>query len=114
LWPSAPNSLSRKLNEVKTNLREVGITIERPVDTTTNTRLIEIRKISPECPVSPEDPNQAQIQLENPGDIAGDINSISPDISPEQNTENQAQSEQSGDTGYTGILYILLLLLSIV
>jgi hypothetical protein len=102
LWPSAPNSLSRKLNEVKTNLREVGITIERPVDTTTNTRLIEIRKISPECPVSPEDPNQAQIQLENPGDIAGDINSISPDISPEQNTENQAQSEQSGDTGYTG------------
>ena len=44
LWPTAPNSLSHRLNEVKTNLREVGITIERPVDTTTNTRIIEIRK----------------------------------------------------------------------
>jgi hypothetical protein len=76
-WPSAPNTLSRKLNEVKTNLREVGIIIERPVDTTTNTRRIEIRKISPERPVSPEDPNQAQLQLENSGDIAGDNNSIS-------------------------------------
>jgi hypothetical protein len=54
LWPSAPNSLSRRLNEVKTNLREVGITIKRPVDTITNTRLIEIRKIWPEHPVSPE------------------------------------------------------------
>jgi len=98
LWPSAPNSLSRRLNEVKTNLREVGITIERPVDTTTNTRKIEIWKISPEHPVSPEDPNQAQLQLEN----TGDNNSISPDISPEENTENQAQSGQSGDSGDTG------------
>lgn len=48
LWRTAPNSLSRRLNEVKTNLREIGIIIERPVDTTTNTRKIEIRKISPE------------------------------------------------------------------
>ena len=38
LWPSASNSLSRRLNEVKTNLREIGIIIERPVDTRTNTR----------------------------------------------------------------------------
>jgi hypothetical protein len=102
LWPSAPNSLSRRLNEVKTNLREIGIIIERPVDTTTNTRRIEIRKISPEYPVSPEDPNQAQLQLENSGDIAGDNNSISPDISPEENSQNRAQNSSSGDTGDTG------------
>jgi hypothetical protein len=102
LWPSAPNSLSRRLNEVKTNLREVGIIIERPVDTTTNTRKIEIRKISPEHPVSPEDPNQAQLQLENSGDIAGGIDSISPDISPEENSQNHAQNSSSGDSGYTG------------
>jgi hypothetical protein len=44
LWPSGPNSLSRRLNEVRTNLREIGIIVERPVDTTTNTRKIEIRK----------------------------------------------------------------------
>jgi hypothetical protein len=101
-WPSAPNSLSRRLNEVKTNLREIGIIVERPVDTTTNTRKIEIRKISPKHPVSPEDSNQAQLQLENSGFIAGYNNSTSPDISPEENAENQAQSEQSGDTGDTG------------
>ena len=78
MWTSAPNSLSRRLNEVKTNLREIGIIIERPIDITTNTRRIEIRKISPEHPVSPEDPNQAQLLLENPGDITGDIIHTSP------------------------------------
>ena len=29
LWPRTPNWLSRRINEVKTNLREKGITIER-------------------------------------------------------------------------------------
>ena len=84
LWPSTPNVLSRRLNEIKTNLREIGIIIDRPVDTATNTRKIEIRKISPECPLSPEDPNQAQLQLENSGDIVGEIDSISPEY-PRQN-----------------------------
>jgi hypothetical protein len=102
LWPKAPNALSRKLNEVRTNLSKVGIEIERPIDTVTNTRLVEIRKISPQHPVSPEDLNQAQLELENPGDITGDTDSISPDISPAANTENHAQNKQSGDNGYTG------------
>ena len=102
LWPSTPNVLSRRLNEVKTNLREVGIRLERSVDTTTNTRRIEIRKISPECLVSPKDPNQAQLQLENSGDITGDNNSISPDISPAANSQNRAQNSSFGDSGYTG------------
>ena len=44
-WPGAPNSLSRKLNEVKTNLREIGILIERPTDTKNNTILVEILKV---------------------------------------------------------------------
>ena len=102
MWPRAPTSLSRRLNEVKTNLREIGITIERPVDTTTNTRRIEIQKISPEHPVYPEDPNQAQLQLENFGDIAGDIQTISPDISLAANSQNRAQNSSSGDTGDIG------------
>ena len=29
LWPQAPNSLSRKINEIKANLREIGITVEK-------------------------------------------------------------------------------------
>jgi hypothetical protein len=98
LWPSAPTSLSRRLNEVKTNLREIGIIIERPIDTTTNTTLIEIRKISPESPVSPESDNQAQNDPKN----TGDIDSISPDISPAANSENHAQNSSSGDTGDIG------------
>ena len=102
MWPKAPNILSRRLNEIITNLREIGIRIERPIDTTTNTTLIEIRKESPKHPVSPEDPNQAQLQLENSGDIAGNINSISPGISPPTNSENQAQNSSSGDTGDIG------------
>jgi hypothetical protein len=52
-WPGAPNSLSRKINEVTTNLREIGIIIERPLDTRTNTRLVKICKISPESPDIP-------------------------------------------------------------
>jgi hypothetical protein len=63
---------------------------------------MKICKISPKCPVSPESKNQAQIQLENPGDITGDIESISPDISPAANSQNCAQNYSSGDTGYTG------------
>ena len=110
LWPSAPNILSRKLNEIMTNLREIGITIERPIDTTNNTKRIEIRKISPEHPVSPEDSNQAQLQLENSGDITRNNNSISTDISLEENAGNQAQSEQSGILQIPGISYIILLL----
>ena len=102
MWPKAPNILSRRLNEITTNLREIGIRIERPIDTTTNTTLIEIWKESPKHPVSPEDPNQAQLQLENSGDITGDIDPISPDISPLANTQNHAQNQHSGDSGYTG------------
>jgi hypothetical protein len=54
---------------------------------------MNVCKLSPEYPVSPKDPNQAQLQLENPGDIIGDINKISTDISMEENTENQVQSK---------------------
>src|SRR5215207_5465939 len=57
-------------------------------------------------PVSPEDPNQAQLPLENTGDIAGDIHltqkQTSPDISPENPVGICAQNEQTGDIGHTG------------
>jgi hypothetical protein len=102
LWASAPNSLSRRLNEVKTNLREIGIIIERPVDTATNTRLIEIRKISPESPESSAAENQAQNKPKSGGDITGYIHSISPEVYPENTNQDRAQNHQSGDSGYTG------------
>ena len=58
-WPKSPNSLSRKLNEIKTNLREKGIVIERYKDEKGN-RLIKIRKISSISPYRQESQNQEQ------------------------------------------------------
>src|SRR5215216_1702291 len=101
-WPKAPNILSRRINEIITNLREVGIIIQRPVDTTTNTTLIEIRKISPESPVSPETDNQAQNDPKNTGDTSGDTNALGRQVSPEKNNQNQAQNKHPGDTSDTG------------
>jgi hypothetical protein len=47
-WPKAPNSLSRRIKEVKTNLREIGIVIDNssPRDSKTKVKTIEIRKVS--------------------------------------------------------------------
>jgi hypothetical protein len=93
-WPTAPNSLSRRLNEVKTNLRQIGIIIDRLVDSRTNTRKIEMRKVSYLSPVSPEDKNQARFDLEN----SGDKNTISLNVSPATNEENHAQNDSTGDS----------------
>ena len=81
--------------------------IEGPSDTTTNTRKIEIWKIWPEHPVSPEDPNQAQLQLENPGYI----DSISPDISRQQTIKIKYKMNIPGIPVIPGIISLLLLLL---
>jgi hypothetical protein len=43
-WPKSPGSLSRKIPQIKTLLRGAGIVIERPVETGTDTKLIEIHK----------------------------------------------------------------------
>ena len=69
-WPKAPNSLSRRLNEVRTNLREVGIEVKLDTDSGTNTRTVEIRKISPVSPEPPEGQNQAQTGTLFTGDTA--------------------------------------------
>jgi hypothetical protein len=58
-WPKSPNYLSRRLNEVKTNLREKGIVIERHKDEKDN-RLIKIRKVSSIPSYRLEYENQAQ------------------------------------------------------
>ena len=104
-WPGAPNSLSRRINEVKTNLRKIGIIIERPIDTRTNTKLVKICKISPESPISPVDSKQARFEVEDSGDIGSNMNTISPAISPKLNTQNQVQNNGFGDTGDTGDIF---------
>jgi hypothetical protein len=97
-WPSAPNRLSRRINDVKTNLRQVGIVIDRYTNSKTNTRRIEIRKVSYLSPASPEDPDRARFRFEN----SGDKNTISLPISPAARPENPGQNFSSGNTYDTG------------
>jgi hypothetical protein len=97
-WPSAPNRLSRRINDIKTNLRQIGIVIDRYTDSKTNTRKIEIRKVSYFSPVSPEDGNQARFAVE----YSGDTNTIPLSLSPAANDEIHPQNSSSGDTHDTG------------
>jgi Bifunctional DNA primase/polymerase, N-terminal len=92
-WPTAPNRLSRKLNEIKTNLRQIGIVVERHTDSRTNMRKIEIRKVSYVSPVSPVAENQARFDLE----YSGDNNTVPLDVSPAACHENHVQNDSTGD-----------------
>lgn len=91
-WSKAPNALSRRLNEVATNLREVGIIIDRIHDPSTNIRMVQIRKLSPESPESPTSTGSS-------GDTAGDIQENKPES---QSTSQEPKQEQIGDAGDTG------------
>ena len=77
-WPKAPNTLSRRINEVKTNLREIGIIIDNSGvrDSKTKVKTIEIRKISLLPLQSLPDENCAQIGGDNGNDIGEDGNDI--------------------------------------
>jgi hypothetical protein len=97
-WPSAPNRLSRRINDIKTNLSQIGILIERFADSKTNTRRVEVRKLSYVSPASSEDVNQAQLGFVN----SGDKNTMLLPISPAATTENPARNSGSGDTYDTG------------
>ena len=77
IWPKTPNWLSRRINEVKTNLREKGITIEKDTSDNSNKRLIirktqkntENCKISTIPPVSTANESHAQHQVDSAVDI---------------------------------------------
>ncbi|HJT82889.1 MAG TPA: bifunctional DNA primase/polymerase [Nitrososphaeraceae archaeon] len=58
-WPKSPNQLSRRLNEIKTNLREKGIIIENYRDKKGH-RKIKIRKVSSISSYRQELENQEQ------------------------------------------------------
>jgi hypothetical protein len=97
LWPKSANSLSRRVTEVKTNLREIGITIKYDKDTKTRVKIIKIRKVSFE---SFEDKNHAQIASDNPNDIDGNPNDISFEdnkISFDKIPQNRAQISSPND-----------------
>ncbi len=61
-WPKSPSHLSRRLNEIKTNLREKGIEIETGKKDANGNRKITIRKVSS----MPSMPSKMQIQTQKP------------------------------------------------
>ncbi|MGA7900646.1 MAG: hypothetical protein WCA39_17500, partial [Nitrososphaeraceae archaeon] len=114
LWPQAPNSLSRRINLIKADLRSIGIIIEKDslnksdrqwtISRQNNNGKVE--HISPERPYRLNLGNRAQVTIDNQGGTSGDLHldtdRISPCISHEENSENCAQNGQlrrSDDTG---------------
>jgi hypothetical protein len=101
-WPKGPNILSRRINEVKTNLREVGIVIDNNSarDPKTKVKTIEICKVSLLALPSLPDQNHAQIA----GDIGNDIDekgmiiSSKDKISLPKTPKNHAQNDAGNDS----------------
>jgi hypothetical protein len=102
-WPKAPNTLSRRINEVKTNLREVGITIDRHFldhKTKARGRGIKICKVSSE----PSEPSETENHAQVLGGFSDDANRQTDDISSEykissdKTTKNHTQNDTGNDS----------------
>ena len=112
LWPKTPNWLSRRINEVRTNLREKGITIDKNTSDNSNKELIirktqentENSKLSILSYISTASQNYAQNRV----DSTVDTKSVSDDLPTVVNmstgisTENDAQYAGSVDKGDKG------------
>jgi hypothetical protein len=112
LWPKSPNALSRRLNQIRSNLLE-GLGIEVTISRVTtskngegksNTSYLKIRKIPPVSPIPPAEQNHEGNYQKTAGDISstGDIISPADKIPPVENDQNHAQKTAIGDTGHTG------------
>ena len=69
-WPKSASHLSRKLKELVTTLREIGVEIEWSTDTATKTRIIKVRKLP--YLSSPSSPNENQARNSERGNDTGD------------------------------------------
>ena len=104
LWPKSPGALSRRLNEVKNNLRDVSILVTYNKDSKTRLKIIEIRKISSESLESSESSESRSNEQEFPNDIVGPANDISSSqdkLSSDKINENHTQDSELNDTNDT-------------
>jgi hypothetical protein len=110
VWPKAPNSLTRRLTPILSNLRE-GLGIDVVIGRITtgnsnkkNTTNIRVRKIPPLPPPHPLGQNHAQIDTGNGGGniVGGDIISTIEQVSPQENGQNRALNLESGGSGDSG------------
>jgi hypothetical protein len=93
LWPKAANVLARRLNEIKSNLEEVGILVNDTKDPVKRTVILEICKISLES-FEPFESKQLrstgqELSKDIPKDTLGDDYIISLENSPENHIQNR-------------------------
>ena len=86
IWPKSPNKLSGSLKEVKTNLREKGIVIEKYKDKKGN-KIIKIHNLSYES----SNRQNSEIQTQNPTNNFDDTTSSIVKESTQESVNNQAQ-----------------------
>jgi len=118
-FPKGPQAISRRLNKIKSNLRD-GLGIEVIVGRITsgkgnkkqlNTAIIKIRKIPPIPPVSPVSKNDEENEGNNTGDNENTGDNISNDnkIPPVTKDQNHAQNtndiDKNGGIGDTGGIF---------
>ena len=118
-FPKGPQAISRRLNKIKSNLRD-GLGIEVIVGRITsgkgnkkqlNTAIIKIRKIPPIPPVSPVSKNDEENEGNNTGDNENTGDNISNDnkIPPVTKDQNHAQNtndiDKNGGIGDTGDIF---------
>ena len=110
-WPKSPSALSRRLNQIRSNLLE-GLGIEVTISRTTtgknkskaNTSYLKIRKIPPIPPMPPITENYEGNNSITAGDTStsGDIISPVNRMPPVQTSENHAQNSDIGAIGGNG------------
>jgi hypothetical protein len=101
LWPKAANKLSYRLNELKTNLRDIGISINETKDPKTRLKTLVICKLSSE----PSEPSESLDLLSDAAkssddsrEFANDILSIKSQVSPDKQSEYCAQNQVLDDS----------------
>jgi hypothetical protein len=96
-YPKGPNVLTRRLNEIKSTLEEIGIVITKGTDSKTKLKFVEICKVSTLSKLSTPDKNQAQITSDFGVDTGVDIVTQDTISSPKEG-QNHAQ-KLNGDDG---------------
>jgi hypothetical protein len=97
-WPKMANVLSRRLKEIRINLKQIGIEIEYDHDG--KQRVMKIRKIPLISLMPLEDENHAQNQPQNTNDTNNTPNDLN-DVSLANYNLNCAQMEATNDTNDT-------------
>lgn len=108
-WPKSASALSRKLNELKTNLLESGVQVYSVVENTkTKVFSIVIHKMPPDTPEAPEE-SKSRSNTQNHAEMSDGVSDFddqtTPEILPDNTCENHAQNEDSGGSGGLNDIY---------